>query len=118
MVCELPTDTAGLLGTDFMRETGTVIDFECGKMSFTGIGAVPRARSGSPTGHAALTVFMEGKERHSPQPNQKEAWKVDAQLSASSKRETKACQNRLWLVRARQDTILAPRCRQVVTAGL
>ena len=41
LVCELPTDTAGLLGTDFMQETGAVIDFERGKMSLTGIGVVP-----------------------------------------------------------------------------
>jgi len=118
LVCELPTDTAGLLGTDFMQETGAVIDFECGKMLLTGIGAVPRARSWSPTGHAALTVFTQGKEGHSPQPKQKEAWQVDAQLSASSKREATASQDRSWFVRARQDIILAPRCRQVVTAKL
>jgi len=79
---------------------------------------MPRARSGSPTGHAALTAFTQGKKGHSPQPNQKEAWQVDAQLSASSKRETKASQDRSWLVKARQDIILAPRCRQVVTAKL
>ena len=118
LVCELPTNTAGLLGTYFMQETGAVIDFECGKMFLTGIGAVFRARSGSSTGHAARTVFTQGKERHRPQPNQKEAWKVDAQLSASSKRETKASQDRLLFGRARQDIILAPGCRQVVTANL
>jgi hypothetical protein len=118
LVCEFPTDTAGLLGTDFMQETGAVIDFECGKMSLTAIGAVPPARSGSPTGHAALTVFTHGTEGHSPQPNLKEPWQVDAQLSASSKRETKASQDRSWFVRARQDIILAPTCRQVVTAKL
>jgi len=47
-----------------------------------------------------------------------EAWQVDAQVSASSKRETKASQNSSWLVRARQDIILAPCCRQVVMARL
>jgi len=109
---------AGLLGTDFLQETGAVIDFECGKMSLTGISAVPRVHSGSPTGHTAFTVFTQGKEGHSPQPNQMETWQVDVQLSATSKRETKASQNRLWLVRARQDIILAPRCHQVVTARL
>jgi len=57
-----------------MQETAAVIDFECGKMFLTGIGAVHQARSGSPTGHAALTVFTQGKEGHSPQPKQKEAW--------------------------------------------
>jgi len=47
-----------------------------------------------------------------------EARQVDAKLSASSKRETKASQNSSWLVRARQDIMLAPRCRQVVMARL
>ena len=73
LVCELPTDMAGLLGTDFMRGTDAVIDCECGKMCLTGIGAVPRAHSGSPTGHTALTVFTQGKEGHSPQPSKMEA---------------------------------------------
>ena len=109
---------AGLLGTDFVQETGAFIDFECGKMSLTGIGAVPQVHSGLPTGYTAFTVFTQGKEGHRPQTNQMEAWKVDAKLSASSKRETKAPQNRLWLVRAKQDIILAPRCLQVVTARL
>jgi len=118
LVCEVPADTAVLLGTDFIQETGAVVDFDCGKMSLTGIGAVPRAYSGSPTGHTVLTVFTQGKEGHNPQPNQKEAWQVDVQLSASSKRETKASQDRSWFVRARQDIILATRCRQVVTARL
>jgi len=101
-----------------MQETGAVTDFECGKVSLTGIGAVPRAYSDSPIGHTARTVFSQGKERHSIQPNQKEAWQVDAQLSASSKRKTKASQDKSWFVRARQDIILATRCRQVVTARL
>jgi len=61
-VCELPTDIAGLLATDFMQETGAVVDFECGKMSLTGIDVVPRGHSGSPTGHTTLTVFTQGKE--------------------------------------------------------
>jgi len=71
-----------------------------------------------PTEHTAFTVFTQGKEGHSPQPTEVETWQVDAQLSAISKRETKASQNILGLVRARQDIILAPCCRQVVTARL
>ena len=35
LVCSLPTEAAGLLGTDFLEKSGDVIDFECGKMSLT-----------------------------------------------------------------------------------
>ena len=35
LVCSLPTAAAGLIGTDFMNQLGTVIDFECGKMTLT-----------------------------------------------------------------------------------
>jgi len=49
-VRELPTDAAVLLSTDFLQETGAAIDFECGKLSLTGIGLVTRAYSGSPFG--------------------------------------------------------------------
>ena len=31
-VCSLPTDAAGLLGTDFLNGAGARIDFGCGKM--------------------------------------------------------------------------------------
>ena len=42
LVCALPTDEADLLGTDFLEKAGTVIDFECGNMSLTGIRNVSR----------------------------------------------------------------------------
>jgi hypothetical protein len=35
LVCSHPTEAAGLLGTDFLENSGDVIDFECGKMSLT-----------------------------------------------------------------------------------
>jgi len=63
-----------------MQETGAVIDFECGKMSLTGIGVVPLARSGSPTGHTEITVFTQVKEGHSLQPRKMEAWQIDSKL--------------------------------------
>ena len=59
LVCALPTDAAGLLGTDFLEKAGAVIDFECGKMSLTGSGNVPRVFSIPPTRHSALTVFTK-----------------------------------------------------------
>ena len=58
LVCSLPTEAAGLLGTDFFLEkTGAVIDFECATMSFADVGKVPRAYSVPHAKHSALTVF-------------------------------------------------------------
>ena len=56
LVCTLPTDAAGLLGTDFMEKVGAEINFGGGKMSFTSTEKVPRARSITPKKHVALSV--------------------------------------------------------------
>jgi len=42
LICSLPTDAAGLLGTDFLEKTGAVIDLKCGQMSLTDVGKVSR----------------------------------------------------------------------------
>ena len=67
VVCALPTDAAGLLGTDFLEKAGVVIDLECSKMSLTGIGNVPRVFSVPPARHSVLTVFTESKAERSSQ---------------------------------------------------
>ena len=115
LVCSLPTDAAGLLGTDFLNEAVASIDFECRKMSFADIGKSPRACKVSPTKGAALTIFTEGKEGHSPQPCLREARHKDEQLSASPPREATTAQNETWLVKAKENITIGPRCRQIVT---
>jgi len=45
LVCSLPTDAEGLLGMEFLKESGDIVDLECNKMSLTDIGKVPRANS-------------------------------------------------------------------------
>ena len=65
LVCALPTDAAGLLVTDFLEKAGAVIDFECGKMSLTSIGNVPRVFSVPPARHSAFTVFTDSNARRS-----------------------------------------------------
>ena len=57
LVCSLPAYAAGLLGTDFLEKAGVITDFECAKMSLTGIGNVPRAFSVPNARHTALTIF-------------------------------------------------------------
>jgi len=73
MVSSLPTDAAGLLGTDFLNKAGVSIDFGCCKMSLADIGKAPRECKVSLTRGAALTIFTAGKEGHSPQPCLREA---------------------------------------------
>ena len=67
LLCPLPTEAAGLLGTDFFEKTGAIIDFECATMSFADVGKVPRAYSVPHAKHSALTVFTGGKVESSPQ---------------------------------------------------
>jgi len=44
VVCSLYTDAEGLLGMDFLKESGAIVELECNKMSLTDIGKVPRAK--------------------------------------------------------------------------
>jgi hypothetical protein len=118
LVCSLPTNMAGLLGMDFIKGSGATIDFQYCKMSLTDIGRVPRTYKESLTGHAALTVFAKGKEGHSPQPEQEETWQTDEQFSASPRPEDTAIERRSWLVKAKENITIAPRCRQIVMAKL
>jgi len=60
LVCSLPTEAAGLLGTDFLEKLGAVIDFECGKMSLADIGRASQVYSVPPAKHTAHTVFTGG----------------------------------------------------------
>ena len=108
LVYSLPTDAAGLLGTDFLNETFASIDFGCGKMSFTDIGKSPRACKVSPTKGAALTIFTEGKKGHSLQPCLREARHKGEQFSASPHREKTTALNETWLVKAKQNITIAP----------
>jgi len=56
LVCPLPSDAAGLLGTDFTEKTGAVINFERCKMSLTDIDKLSRVYSVPPVRHTALSV--------------------------------------------------------------
>ena len=52
LVCSLPSEAAGLLGTDFLGKTGV----ECSTMSLSDIGRVPRVYNVPPAKHTALSV--------------------------------------------------------------
>ena len=84
-------------------------------MSLADIGKVPRECAVSPTRGAALIIFTEGKEGHSSQPCLREVRHKDEQLSASPHREGTSVQNETWLVKAKENISITPRCRKIVT---
>jgi len=57
----------------FYGKNSATIDFEKSKMSLAVISRGPKLVSASPTRQAALTVFPQGKEGHSPHPSQQVA---------------------------------------------
>jgi hypothetical protein len=67
---------------------------------------------------AALTVFDQGKEEHSPQSCIREARHTDVQFSVSSHTESTADQSRTSLVKIKENITLALRCRQIVTGAV
>jgi hypothetical protein len=62
LVRSLPTEAEGLLGMDFLKESGAIVDLECNKLSLVDNRIVPRANGTTLKEGTALTVFMEGKE--------------------------------------------------------
>jgi len=87
-------------------------------MSLTGIVNVPRVLSVPHAGHAALTIFTESKAGRSSQLSQKEARQAPQQVPAGPHPEVTRQQRNSWLVRARENIVVAPRCRQIVLGRL
>jgi hypothetical protein len=112
-VCSQPTEAAGLIGTDFLK-VGAIINLECDKMSLTDIGKAPRADGTTLDRGTAFTIFLEGKEGHSPQPIRREVQGTDKQVPAENPRERISSSARTWLVRARENITMAPRSQHVV----
>ena len=96
LVCSLPTDAAGLLGTDFLERTGASINFECGKMALAAIDKAPRAYKVIPAKSAALTVFTEGEARRSPQPTRREEPHTEGHPSNDPRSEMTASGSKSW----------------------
>ena len=97
LVCSFPTNSAGLVGTDFMASLGAVIDFECGKLLLTGNRKVPRVYIVPPMGHKALTIFSDGKAGRSSQVRKCEARCIDERVPASLRPEITMQERKSWL---------------------
>jgi hypothetical protein len=80
-VCSLPTEVAGLMGTDWMAKAGASIDFGYGSMALKCNSNVSLVCDVMLMGHSALTISMKGKEGHSLQHAQ---WEERALGNAAS----------------------------------
>jgi len=116
LVCPIPTEADGLLGTDFLDRTGVEINFECGKLSLASNYKAPTAGNGISADRAALTVFPEHEMGRKPQGTRPVEPHLNKQsLDNPGSTQTTQC-SRSWLVRATETITLAPRCGLVVTA--
>ena len=61
VVCSLPTEAAGILGTHFLKKSGGVIDLDRNKITFFETSVTPRVCSEKRKGRGALTVFSKVK---------------------------------------------------------
>jgi hypothetical protein len=118
VVCQLPTDAAGLLGVDFLEKAGAIINFESSELLIPHRNRDPHKRDDATEERVALTVFTEGKEERIPQTPRQEARKRGEQTPTNPRSEAPTPQGRSWLVKANENVVLAPPCRQVVQGRL
>ena len=83
-------------------------------MSLSDIGKVPRKYGVPSAENTAFTVFTEGKAESSSQPSQQEKRRTEVQPTVGLRPEKDTEQSRTWLVRAKENITVAPRCRQIV----
>ena len=102
LVCELPTEVAGLIGTDFLLKFGAEVDFQGNKVTLADVTAAPGTSNETPKECMALTVFMKGKEGHSTRPSPRKARRKDEHFPAGPPQERDPKQSRTWLVRAKE----------------
>jgi len=117
-VCQLPTDAAGLQCADFLEEAGAIISFESSELLIPHGNRDRRKRDDATKERATHTVFTEGKEERIPQTPQQEARQRDELAPANTRSEALRPQGRSWLVKANENIVLLPRCRQVVQGRL
>jgi hypothetical protein len=114
LVCTLPTKAAGLLGTDFLYQVGTKINFAGANSSVHHTEGASRTCSVSPIGHVALTVFSQGKAGHRPLPEKRETEREDMQLAASLHPEEATAQDQACIVRTTENVTVQPTYRQII----
>ena len=107
----VPTKAAGLLGTVFMEEAGDFIDFKGRKITFSDMGVALRAHSDRSTEGTGVTIFLPGKAGTALNP-----WKSWHDKRRSSSQP--APENKIWLVKVRENIAQPTWCSQIVTRKL
>ena len=94
LVCTLPTEAAGILGTDFLVEYGAAMDLQSNTLSLHDVDLISCVGNETQAKCTALTVFSEGKVGHSPQPNSRKVRRKDVQSQADLSQEKDSTQVR------------------------
>ena len=92
-----------------MTKTGANVDIWKGKITLAGVSKGQKLVSSSPSRQAALTVFTPEKEGHSPSPRKQVEKEEDGKVNGSTSS---------WLIKSVEDTVIEPRCRQIVLGKL
>jgi len=114
-VCPIPTEAAGLLGTNSLNKRCAEINFECGAKALAVKREAPVTKSDSQGKRAALTVFSVFQVEHSIPLTVQEKLHLHEEISDVPRFETITDCGRSWLVWTTEITTVAPRCRKVAT---
>ena len=112
-MCQLPTNAASLLGADFLEEAGAIISFESSKL-IRKRKSRTRKRDDATEERAALKSSRRVKTSASPKTLSRRQGKGMNRPQPTPRSEALTPQGRSWLVKANDNIVLAPRCRQVV----
>ena len=117
LVCPLPTEAAGPIGTYLLDRTGAEINIECGRMVLAETGYAPVVNSVLQGKPAALVVFSEVEVGGSPRSTVQEKLYLHEKRSEAFCFETTTDCSGSRLVRATENITVAPRCRQMAREG-
>jgi hypothetical protein len=67
LVSPLPTEAAGLLGTDFLARNGVIVDLDGDKLVLPEMAKTSQRSGEKRPIYGALTIFLKSKEGRSPQ---------------------------------------------------
>jgi hypothetical protein len=110
LVCPLPTKADGLLGSDFLRKVGAVINFDSRELSLGGSNKVPQKRVTASPKHAVLTVFPEEKlEADKPLHTQREETSPSGHKLDNFPSDKSAQSSKSRLIKAAQEVATAPK---------
>jgi hypothetical protein len=106
VISELPTEATGILGIDFLKETGAEINFQTGSLTLAVGDENPHSSGSLTTKCAVFTGFLTGRTVSSPPPKRRKEPKWDKRAHDTNVRNRKEstfrcfkCQGRGHLAR-------------------